>query len=162
MNLKIQPTKREEFDLFSKADEDAFNVHSRYFPNGIVPGAAESEREEYELSVIADKPEFAVLSIYDDEKFIGGAIVEDMGNHVSEIHIFFLTVEYQSRGIGRLALDAVEAYFPNTEIFRLITPSQVVRNAVFYVNKCGYKIVEVVDFDREANTADYVFEKRRK
>lgn len=56
----------------------------------------------------------------------------------------------------------VEDYFPDTRVFRLITPSQVIRNTVFYVNKCGYRIVKVVDFDKEANTADYVFEKRRR
>ena len=60
------------------------------------------------------------------------------------------------------ALALVEAYFPDTKLFRLITPSNVVRNTVFYVNKCGYRIVKVVGFDREANTADYVFEKQMK
>jgi GNAT superfamily N-acetyltransferase len=160
MNLSIQRLKKEEVDVFNKADEAAFNVHARYFPEGIVPGAAENDRDEYNLSKIMDDPKFTVLSIKDDGRFIGGAVVEDMGKHVREIAIFFLIVEYQSRGIGKTALDMVEAYFPDTRIFRLITPSNVVRNVVFYVNKCGYRIIKAVDYDREANTADYVFEKR--
>ena len=49
MHLEIQPLKKEEADLFSKADEEAFNVHARYFPDGIVPGAAEDDRGEYDL-----------------------------------------------------------------------------------------------------------------
>ena len=53
----------------------------------------------------------------------------------------------------------VEEYFPNAKVFRLITPTQVVRNSVFYINKCGYKIVKVIDFNKEENTADYLFEK---
>ncbi len=162
MNLSIQRLKKEEVDVFNKADEAAFNVHARYFPEGIVPGAAENDRDEYNLSKIMDDPKFAVLSIKDDGRFVGGAVVEDMGKHVREIAIFFLIVEYQSRGIGKTALDMVEAYFPDTRIFRLITPSNVVRNVVFYVNKCGYRIIKAVDYDREANTADYVFEKRRR
>ncbi len=162
MNLSIQRLKKEEVDVFNKADEAAFNVHARYFPEGIVPGAAENDRDEYNLSKIMDDPKFTVLSIKDDGRFIGGAVVEDMGKHVREIAIFFLIVEYQSRGIGKTALDMVEAYFPDTRIFRLITPSNVVRNVVFYVNKCGYRIIKAVDYDREANTADYVFEKRRR
>lgn len=160
MELKLQLLKKEEIDLFNKEDEKAFNVHARYFPDGIVPGAAEDDRGEYELDKIINDEKFTVLVIKNGEKFAGGAIVEDMGNHISEIAIFFLTVEYQSKGIGRAALDMVEAYFTDTEVFHLITPSQVVRNTVFYVNKCGYHIVEVVDFDREQNTADYVFEKK--
>ena len=162
MNLSIQRLKKEEVDVFNKADEAAFNVHARYFPEGIVPGAAENDRDEYNLSKIMDDPKFTVLSIKDDGRFVGGAVVEDMGKHVREIAIFFLIVEYQSRGIGKTALDMVEAYFPDTRIFRLITPSNVVRNVVFYVNKCGYRIIKAIDYDREANTADYVFEKRRR
>ena len=44
----------------------------------------------------------------------------------------------------------------------MITPSNVVRNVVFYVNKCGYRVVKVVGYDRETNMGDYVFEKRRR
>ena len=160
MNIKLQLIKREEIDLFSKEEERAFNVHTRYFPDGVVPGAAEDDRDEYELSMIIDNPKFTILSIKDCEQFIGGAIVEDKGNRVRDIDIFFLTVEYQGQGIGKTVLDMVEAYFPDTEVFNLITPSQVIRNIVFYVNKCGYHIVKVVGFDPVSNTADYVFKKR--
>jgi GNAT superfamily N-acetyltransferase len=162
MNLKVQPLKEEEVDLFNKADEAAFNVHARYFPGGIVPGAAEDDRGEYDLRKVMNDPKFTVLSIYDDDRFIGGAIVEDKGQTVKEIEIFFLIVEYQSKGIGKTALELIEDYFPDAGIFRLITPSNVVRNVVFYVNKCGYKVVKVVGYDRDTNTADYVFEKRRR
>ena len=160
MNLEIQPLRNEEVDLFNKADEAAFNVHVRYFPDGIVPGAAEDDRGEYDLKKVMEDPRYAVLSIKDNGRFVGGAIVEETGKHSREIDIFFLIVEYQSKGIGKEALALVEDYFPDTKVFRLITPSNVVRNTVFYVNKCGYRIIKVVDFDRETNTADYVFEKR--
>ena len=162
MNLKVQLLTTEEVDLFNKADEEAFNVHARYFPDGIVPGAAEDDRGEYDLRKVIDDPKFTVLGIYDDDRFIGGAIVEETGKQIREISIFFLILEYQSKGIGKTALELVEAFFPETRVFRLITPSNVVRNVVFYVNKCGYRIVKAVDYDREANTADYVFEKRKR
>lgn len=160
MHLEIQPLTKEEVDLFNKADEAAFNVHARYFPDGIVPGAAEDDRGEYDLKKVMDDPRYTVLSIKDNGRFVGGAIVQETGKHSREIEIFFLIVEYQSKGIGKEALVLVESYFPDTKVFRLITPSNVVRNTVFYVNKCGYRIVKVVDFDRKTNTADYVFEKR--
>ena len=75
------------------------------------------------------------------------------------IELFYLIIDYQSKGIGKVALGMVEEYFPNAKVFRLITPTQVVRNSVFYINKCGYKIVKVIDFNKEENTADYLFEK---
>ena len=162
MHLEVQPLKKEEVDLFNKADEAAFNVHARYFPDGIVPGAAEDDRGEYDLKKVMDDPKYTVLSIKDDGRFVGGAIVEEMGKNSREIEIFFLIVEYQSKGIGKEALALVEGYFPDTKVFRLITPSNVVRNVVFYVNKCGYRVVKVVGYDRETNMGDYVFEKRRR
>ena len=162
MNLQLRLLTKEEVDLFNKADEEAFNVHDRYFPDGIVPGAAEDDRGEYDLRKVMDDPKYTVLGIYDDVRFVGGAIVEDRGKHVREIEIFFLIVEYQSKGIGKTALELVEAYFPETRVFRLITPSNVVRNVVFYVNKCGYRVIKVVGYDRETNMGDYVFEKRKR
>ena len=161
MNLRLQLLTKNEVDLFNKSDEEAFRVHDRYFPDGIVPGTAEEDRGEYDLRNVMDDPKFTVLAIYDDDQFVGGTIVEDKGEDVREIAIFFLTVEYQSKGLGKIALDMVEAYFPDTQTFRLITPSNVARNVVFYVNKCGYHVVEVVRYDRETNIGDYVFEKRR-
>ena len=161
MNLRLKLLDKSEIPLFNSSEEEAFSVHDKYFPEGIVPGAGDDDREEHDLNTIIDDPMFTILAIYDDDIFVGGAIVEDKGECEKDISIFFLIVEYQSKGIGKIALDMVEAYFPDARVFRLITPSQVVRNTVFYVNKCGYRIVKVVDFDKETNTADYVFEKKR-
>ena len=155
MNLNLQPLKKEEIDLFNREDERAFNVHARYFPNGPIPGAADDDRDEYELCKIIDDPKFTILSIKDGEKFIGGAIIKDMG------FLRSVGISVASKGIGKTALDMVEAYFPDTEIFHLITPSQVIRNTVFYINKCGYHIVKVMEFNPTSNTADYVFEKKK-
>ena len=92
MHLTVQLLKREEIDLFNKEDERAFNVHSRYFLDGIVPGAAKDDRDEYDLDRIMDDSKFTILSIYDEGKFIGGAIVEDLGGFVRDISIFFLNL----------------------------------------------------------------------
>ena len=158
MNLKIEILKTEEIELFERTRDSAFEVHAKYFKDGILPGPAEDDKE-FDLNVLIDKSDYTVLSIYDGQTFIGGATVQALDNQVYEIFEFFIAVEYQNKGIGKNALELVENYFENARIFRLITPSQVVRNAVFYVNKCGYHIVKVVDFNKEDNCADYVFEK---
>ena len=161
MNLRLKLLDKSEIPLFNRSEEEAFSVHDKYFSDGIEPGAEYDDREEHDLNTIIDDPMFTVLAIYDGDTFVGGAIVEEKGDFEKNISIFFLIIEYQSKGIGKTALDMVEAYFPDARVFRLITPSQVVRNTVFYVNKCGYRIVKVVDFNKETNTADYVFEKKR-
>ena len=92
MRLEIQPLRKEEIDLFNKADEAAFNVHARYFPDGIIPGAAEDDRGEYDLKKIMDDPKYTVLSIKDNGRFVGGAIVKETGETSREIESFFLIV----------------------------------------------------------------------
>lgn len=160
MKLKIELLKKEEIELFNRTHDAAFDVQAKYFKDGVLPGPKEDD-DEYDLNVFIDKTDYTVLAIYDDHTFIGGAIVQSLKNQEYEIFEFFIAIEYQSKGIGKQALELVESYFGDAKVFRLITPSQVIRNTVFYVNKCGYHIVKVIDFDKEENCADYVFEKRK-
>lgn len=159
MNLKLKLLEKEDIDFFNKAHDEAFEVQAKYFPGGVLPDRSGGDGD-FDLEDMLTNEKFTVLSILDGDKFIGGAIAEDSGSDVTEIVLFFLIVDYQGKNIGKDALHLVESYFRQTKIFRLITPSQVLRNSVFYVNKCNYKIVEVVDFDKELNSADFVFEKR--
>ena len=161
MNLNIRILKKEEIELFNLSEDLAFETQAKYFKDGILPGPREEDNDDYDLNKIIDNPKFTILGIYDNGKFIGGSIVEDMGNNIKEINIFFICVEYQGKGVGKMALEMIENYFKDTKVFRLITPSQVIRNALFYINRCGYNIVEVVDYNKEENTCDFVFEKRR-
>ena len=160
MNLRIALLGKEETKLFKQIHDLAFEVQAKYFKDGVLPGFDEDDKE-FDLSNLIKNPNFTVLGIYNDQTLIGGATIQTMGEQAYEIYEFFIAVEYQNKGIGKVALELVENYFNDAKIFRLITPSQVVRNTVFYVNKCGYQIVKVIDFNKEENCADYVFEKRK-
>ncbi|MDQ1254246.1 MAG: hypothetical protein QG646_3472, partial [Euryarchaeota archaeon] len=45
-------------------------------------------------------------------------------------------------GIGSAAWQAIEAQYPETKVWELFTPYFEKRNIHFYVNKCGFHIVE--------------------
>lgn len=47
-----------------------------------------------------------------------------------------------SRGIGYKAWQLVEKLYPDTVVWETCTPYFETRNIHFYVNKCGFKIVE--------------------
>lgn len=47
-----------------------------------------------------------------------------------------------SRGVGTRAWFAIEAAHPQVREWTLVTPYFEVRNIHFYVNKCGFRIVE--------------------
>lgn len=66
------------------------------------------------------------------------------------------------KGFWETSTENGGGYIPgNTQIWRLETPTQVLRNSVFYVNKCGYKIVRVAEFDKQKEHGMSVFEKRK-
>lgn len=80
-------------------------------------------------------------------------------NYEYNMFEFFIEPAHQVQGIVVYALELVENYFEDAKVFRLITPPQVVRNCVFYVNKCGYQIVKVLDFNKGENYEDYLLKK---
>lgn len=54
----------------------------------------------------------------------------------------YIKANAQGKGIGTKAWKAIEEAFPETKVWELYTPYFEKRNIHFYVNKCGFKIVE--------------------
>ena len=74
---------------------------------------------------------------------VGGVILSiDRETHHNHLHILFVSPESHSKGIGYGAWQAVEAMYPDTILWETCTPYFEKRNIHFYVNKCGFRIVE--------------------
>ena len=84
----------------------------------------------------------------------------DISTDKKEVALFFISSQIQGKGYGQKALRMIEESYPEVTTWRLVTPTQVIRNAVFYINKCGYSIVSVVDWDKENECGMFVFEKK--
>ena len=84
-----------------------------------------------------------VLNITLNHKKIGGIIVriDEAGRH-GVLEILYLYQEYHNRGLGQTVLEHIEDRFPKVRKWELITPYFEKRNIHFYVNKCGFHIVE--------------------
>ena len=87
-------------------------------------------------------------------------IVKDIEPKTKEVLLFFIAPKMQGKNLGQRALKMVENMYPETRIWRLGTPTQVLRNSVFYINKCGYSIVRVDEWDKEKECGMFVFEKK--
>ncbi|MPN18103.1 hypothetical protein SDC9_165461 [bioreactor metagenome] len=74
---------------------------------------------------------------------VGGVIVtiNRVTNH-NHLDFFFIDPEFHSKGLGLAAWRAIEAQYPETEIWATGTPYFEQRNIHFYVNKCGFKITK--------------------
>ena len=78
-----------------------------------------------------------------DHKKIGGIVIKiDKDNKKGELVLFFVNPENHSKGVGYSAWMTIEKMHPEIEIWETMTPYFEKRNIHFYVNKCGFHIVE--------------------
>lgn len=76
-----------------------------------------------------------------DGKKVGGVIVSVEGDR-GDLDILFVSPNVHSKGIGYAAWCEVEKLFPEVKIWETVTPYFETRNIHFYVNRCGFHIVE--------------------
>ena len=81
--------------------------------------------------------------IREDGRIVGGLVLKiDEETQHNELELLFVNPEVHSRGIGYAAWQEVERLYPNTKVWETCTPYFETRNIHFYVNKCGFHIVE--------------------
>ena len=94
-------------------------------------------RETIETSI----DEGDAYRIVADGKKAGGVIVSIEGNR-GDLEILFTLPEVHSKGIGYAAWCEVEKLYPDVVVWETVTPYFETRNIHFYVNRCGFHIVE--------------------
>lgn len=138
--VELLSATTDSLEAFKTALQDAFRV------------AAEAERgqpiaqpipsdEDIEQSIAAAGA--VTYWIMANGQRVGGAVVIiDESSNRNELSFFFVSTHQQGRGLGLHAWKAIENAYPNTKIWETVTPYFEKRNIHFYVNKCGFKIVE--------------------
>lgn len=81
--------------------------------------------------------------IVHEGRIVGGTVltIDPETNH-NELSILFIKGSCHSRGLGFAAWQAIENLHPETEVWETCTPYFEKRNIHFYVNKCGFHVVE--------------------
>ncbi|MCR5353543.1 MAG: GNAT family N-acetyltransferase [Clostridiales bacterium] len=81
--------------------------------------------------------------IREDGKIVGGLVlkINEKTQH-NELELLFVLPEAHGKGIGYAAWCEVERLYPDTVVWETCTPYFEKRNIHFYVNKCGFHIVE--------------------
>ena len=72
---------------------------------------------------------------------MGGVIVSVEGDR-GDLEILFVSPESHSKGIGYAAWCEIEKMYPQVRVWETVTPYFETRNIHFYVNRCGFHIVE--------------------
>lgn len=139
MNFELLPLNPKHLIQFKKDIQEAFQ-------QGAVDGFGEMEEEILPESHIdrslSAKGAIAYEAILDGE-FVGGAVVL-IDSKTQHNHLDFLYVKNgtHSKGVGQSIWNAIEKLHPETKVWETTTPYFERRNIHFYVNKCGFHIVE--------------------
>lgn len=79
--------------------------------------------------------------IISDGQKAGGLVIRVNGSR-GELDLIFVSPKIHSKGIGYAAWREVEKLHPQVKVWETVTPYFEKRNIHFYVNRCGFHIVE--------------------
>ena len=140
-NIELLPLEQSDREQFIKDNQEAFNY-----------GALEEfgrrddhfEEEEQIISRVTIENSInggEAYRIMQDGQPVGGVIIKVDGDR-GNLEILFVSPRVHSKGIGYAAWCAVESLHPEVTVWETVTPYFEKRNIHFYVNRCGFHIVE--------------------
>ena len=147
LNIVLSPLEQEDREQFITDNQRAFKfgAEEHFKDSGEQFHGEEGDeiisRKTIEDSIDAKNAETYRITL--DGKKIGGMVLKiDKENKKGELVLLFVNPENHSKGVGYGAWLAVEEMHPEIEIWETVTPYFEKRNIHFYVNKCGFHIVE--------------------
>ena len=140
-DVKLMPLEASDRNQFILDNQEAFNFGALE-EFGLRDDHFEEEgeiisRETIEQSIDGGEAYRIML----DDQPVGGVIIKVDGNR-GDLEILFVSPRVHSKGIGYAAWCAVEKLHPEVKVWETVTPYFEKRNIHFYVNRCGFHIVE--------------------
>ncbi|WP_040816307.1 GNAT family N-acetyltransferase [Nocardia concava] len=138
--VSLAVAEGEHLELFRKELQEAF---TQAFVEQSGHPVDEPIPSDDDVLKVFSSPGAAIYHILLNEKRVGGAVVTiDGETNRNSLDFFYVSPGLHGRGVGHAAWKAIEAQYPETEVWELGTPYFEKRNIHFYVNKCGFHIVE--------------------
>ena len=139
MNIALVPLQEQDKEGFIRDIQIAFRkaVVEQFgdFEGEVIP------QEHVIRSFEAEGAES--YNIVMDGKVVGGTVLAiHPETNRNELQLLFVNVGCHSQGVCFAAWQAIEALHPETEVWETHTPYFEQRNIHFYVNKCGFHVVE--------------------
>ena len=140
-DIKLVPLTPDDREQFITDNQEAFNY------GALEEFGRRDDHFEEDGEIISRKTiEQAIDSgeayrIMQGDKKVGGVVLKIDGNK-GDLDLLFVSPKAHSKGIGYAAWCAVEKLHPEVKIWETCTPYFETRNIHFYVNRCGFHIVE--------------------
>ena len=140
--ITLTKLEKDDIEKFVKDNQEAFK-YGAMEELGNRDSHFEEDGEIISRKTIIDCIESGVAyRIREDGNIVGGLVLQINDNHHNHLDLLFVSPKCHSKGIGYKAWKIVEELYPETIIWETCTPYFEVRNIHFYVNKCGFHIVE--------------------
>lgn len=141
MKVKLISLSENDREQFIKDNQEAFNYGAlEEF------GRRDDHFEEDEQIISRETIEQSIdngeaYRIMLDDRPVGGVIISVDGEK-GDLEILFTSPKIHSKGVGYAAWCEVEKLHPEVKVWETVTPYFETRNIHFYVNRCGFHIME--------------------
>ena len=139
MTINLIPLKPDDRAAFVQDVQKAFAV-------ALIEAYGEQAGDSisgHEIEASLDASGATAFHIVADGQKIGGVVlIINRKTRRNILELLFIDPSAHGRGIGSQVWKLIEATYPDTRVWETITPYFEKRNIHFYVNKCGFSIVE--------------------
>lgn len=140
-DITLRPLTEPDREQFILDNQEAFN-YGALEEFGLRDDHFEEDgqiisRETIEKSIDGGEAYRIIL----DGKAVGGVVVKIDGNK-GDLDLLFVSPKVHSKGVGYAAWCEIERLYPQVTVWETVTPYFEKRNIHFYVNRCGFHIVE--------------------
>lgn len=126
----------------------SFESNARFFPDDM---EEDEDGDEEDFSFTSEMRRFGthVMGIWVNNRLTGGAIISRSSEGANMLEKLFILPCEQGKGYGYRAWLEIERSYPCKAGWTLRTPTCLINNVCFYVNKCGFSIIRVEDLGRD-------------
>lgn len=141
MKIMLIPLTDENREQFILDNQEAFN-YGALEEFGLRDNHFEEDGEIISRKTIEESIDGGeAYQIMQDGCAVGGVVIRVDGAH-GDLDLLFVSPKAHSKGIGYSAWCAVEKLHPEVTTWETVTPYFEKRNIHFYVNRCGFHVVE--------------------
>ena len=139
--VQLVPLEASDREQFIKDNQEAFNY------GALEEFGQRDDHFEEDGEIISHETisrsidEGIAFRIMQDNKPVGGVVIRTEYDH-GDLELLFVSPAVHSKGIGYATWCEIEAMHPEVTVWETVTPYFEKRNIHFYVNRCGFHIVE--------------------
>jgi N-acetylglutamate synthase-like GNAT family acetyltransferase len=161
MSIILQPFQETDIELITPIMKRAFDEDTKIHLGQESGGPPGYDNGDF-LREWALHPNATSFTIYREEEkekeLIGAVILWINSNQENFLGNLFIDSTKQNQGLGAKVWNSIEDQFPQTILWKTETPGFSRRNHYFYVNKCGFKIVNIQN-PKDPLESNYLMEK---